>query len=150
MECSLMAATQLRLATIVCVASSLLAMPGILLGAESDRLARAHVIGQVPAAETPPRDVALLAGNLLQGQVVDTHGMAQANCEVWVSRESGSSIKTRTDASGRFGVRELPAGIYRIETAAGGAKFRLWAPNSGPAAAQSSVLIVVAPRIASG
>ena len=128
---------------------ALLSLPAALARGELSQVARAGTAGadRLPA---PPRDIALQVGHLLQGQVVDTHGMAQANCEVWVSRESGSSIKTRTDASGKFGVRALPAGVYRIETAAGGGKYRLWAPKLAPPDAQSNVLIVVTSRVASG
>jgi hypothetical protein len=89
-------------------------------------------------------DVALGAGNTLKGQVVDREAVAQANCEVWITREGGGTLKVRTDASGRFSASELPPGICRIETAAGGGRFRLWPPKTAPADAQSNVLLVVA------
>jgi hypothetical protein len=136
--------------TILLAIAALAFAPG-LLAAQPRQVARTSDIADRLAPEPDQlRDIALQAGHLLQGQVVDRQGLAQANCEVWVSRESGSSIKTRTDASGRFGVRDLSAGVYRIETAAGGGKFRLWAPKSAPADAQSNVLLVVAARVASG
>lgn len=94
------------------------------------------------------RDVALQTGNTLNGQVVDSEGMAQANYEVWITRDSGPSLRTRTDASGRFTAAELAPGDYRIETAAGGGKFRLWAPKSAPIDAASNVLLIVTLRVA--
>lgn len=108
-----------------------------------------HESAQGAAAAAPVvRDIALQSGGTLHGQVVDGEGMAQANFEVWVTREDGPSLRTRTDAHGRFVVAELPAGDYRIETAAGGGKFRLWAPKTAPKDAQSNVLLVVRTRLA--
>ena len=99
------------------------------------------------ADSTPAlRNIALQSSNSLHGQVVDSEGMAQANAEVWISREEGRTTKTRTDASGRFTASDLAAGVYRIETAAGGGRFRLWNPKTAPADALSNLLLVVIAR----
>lgn len=96
------------------------------------------------------RDIALQERNTLHGQVVDSEGMALANYEVWIAREEGSILKTRTDAAGRFVVPELEAGTYRIDTAAGGGKFRLWEAKKAPTSVPSNVLLVVNSRAAAG
>lgn len=120
------------------------AQPGATL-----QVARASrgLMAQLPAPAV--RDIALLDRNTLHGQVVDREGMAQANYEVWLARENGPILKTRTDAAGRFIVPELDAGTYRIDTAAGGGKFRLWEGKKAPLSAPSNVLLVVATRGAS-
>lgn len=92
------------------------------------------------------RDIALQSEASLHGQVVDAEGMALANCELWVTAPDGSVVKARTDASGRFVVRSLSPGDYRIDTARGGGKYRLWNPKEAPRDAASNVLLVVNAR----
>ena len=94
------------------------------------------------------RDITLQTEASLHGQVVDGEGMAMANCEVWVTAPDGSVLKSRTDASGRFVVRSLAPGDYRIDTARGGGKYRLWNPKEAPRDAASNVLLVVNARSA--
>jgi hypothetical protein len=90
------------------------------------------------------REVALQSGNALHGTVVDNSGMPQANYEVWIAADGNATpLKTRTDASGRFVVPRISAGIYTIDTPCGGGKFRLWETKDAPRDAQSNVLLVV-------
>jgi hypothetical protein len=116
----------------------------------AQQMARAsrNLLAQLPIIAV--RDIALQERNTLHGQVVDSEGMALANYEVWIAREEGSILKTRTDAAGRFVVPELEAGTYRIDTAAGGGKFRFWEAKKAPANVPSNVLLVVHSRPAAG
>jgi protocatechuate 3,4-dioxygenase beta subunit len=104
-----------------------------------------------PASRTAQqivRDVALQASRTLHGSVVDSRGMPQANCEVWLTAadEPAAQQKLRTDATGRFRVTDLSPGVYRIDTATSGGKFRVWDAKDAPRDAQSSVLLVVYPQ----
>jgi hypothetical protein len=98
------------------------------------------------ANTAPLRDVALQAGDVLQGSVVDGQGMPQANYEVWIAADDGRTIKTRTDVSGRFTAASLKPGQYAIDTASGGGKFRVWKAKDAPSDALSNVLLVVSAK----
>lgn len=96
-------------------------------------------------ATTTVRDVALQAGGVLEGQVLDTQGQPVANAAVRAVGLGTRAEQVRTaqaDAAGRFQIAGLSGGVYRLETAQGLVICRLWAPNTSPPAAESSVLLV--------
>ncbi len=93
------------------------------------------------------RDVALQSDNVLQGHVVDEEGMPQADYEVWVAPDKGPTVKTKTDASGRFTVPGLEPGLYRIDTPCGGGQYRVWEAKTAPNTAPDHVLLVVCARL---
>jgi hypothetical protein len=97
-------------------------------------------------AATAVRDVALQAGDVLHGSVVDAQGMPQANLEVWIALDDGPTIKTRTDIRGRFSAAAIKPGNYAIDTASGGGKFRVWQAKDAPPEALTNVLLVVSAK----
>jgi hypothetical protein len=87
-------------------------------------------------------DVALEAGGLLQGQVVDTENVATAACEVVLLRNGQEVARTTADREGRFSVSGLRGGVYQVMAGGGGGVYRLWAPRTAPPSASSSALVV--------
>jgi len=112
------------------------------LAANPQALKRAHD----PAAISPSviRDIALQAGGTMRGQVVDAQGNPCGETPLRVVRASDQApvAIAQTDAQGRFDVSGLTGGVYRVETAAGVAVYRLWAPNTAPPSAVASALVV--------
>lgn len=139
---------RIMLATMSVMAASLAIATTVCAETPSQLASRSFASSRMLANAASVRDIALQSDNTLHGQVVDSEGMSQANYEVWITRDDGPSLHTRTDASGRFSAKELVPGQYRIETAAGGGKFRLWAPKSAPTDAASNVLLIVTVRVA--
>lgn len=96
--------------------------------------------GQCPGI----RDVALQAGGVMHGQVVDAQGNPCDQVPVRVVRTSDMTPCTivQTDSQGRFAVDGLSGGVYRVETPAGASMYRLWAPNTAPPSATASALVL--------
>jgi hypothetical protein len=91
------------------------------------------------------RDVALQAGGVLRGQVVDKQGQPCARVPVTITKTGvaqAAPVAARTDDAGRFLCRDLTGGVYLVETAEGGAICRLWAPHTAPPAAVPAALVV--------
>ena len=101
---------------------------------------------QQPAAAAPVviRDIALQAGGTMRGQVVDAQGNPCGQIPLRVVRTTDQApvAIAQTDAQGRFDVSGLTGGVYRVETPAGAAVYRLWAPNTAPPSAVASALVV--------
>ena len=99
---------------------------------------------RAPAAP-PVRDVALNAGGVLRGQVVDKQGQPCTGVPVAVSKVGAANEKpvaSQTDGQGRFQLTGLSAGVYQVATAEGGTLCRLWAPNAAPPSAVPAALVV--------
>ena len=120
--------TKLRL---VVVTASIFLLPVQQLLAANPHLAAGA--GQSPAI----RDVALQTGGVMHGQVVDAQGNPCDQVAVRVVRTSDPTplAVVQTDSQGRFAVSGLSGGVYRVETPAGAAMYRLWAPNTAPPSA---------------
>jgi hypothetical protein len=88
------------------------------------------------------QDVALQAGGVLQGQVLDVQGRPVAAAAVTVMQQGQVVRQAQSDASGRFSVAGLKGGLYQIATAQGGAVYRAWTAEAAPPAATNGVLIV--------
>jgi len=95
-------------------------------------------------------DVALYDGGLLLGQVVTPEGLPVPNTAVTVV--SGDQVlgTATTDAQGRFALRGLKGGVYRLNAANGTGMYRLWAARTAPPGAQDSTLIVSGQDLARG
>jgi hypothetical protein len=91
------------------------------------------------------RDAALQPGGVLHGQVVDAQGKAVAHAVVRLVRagvENAPVAVSETNAQGQFEFARLSGGVYRLETAAGGAMYRLWTPDTAPPSATRAALLV--------
>jgi hypothetical protein len=127
--------TKLRL---VVVTASIFLLPVQQLLAANPHLAAGA--GQSSAI----RDVALQTGGVMHGQVVDAQGNPCDQVAVRVARTSDPTplAVVQTDSQGRFAVSGLSGGVYRVETPAGAAMYRLWAPNTAPPSATTSALVL--------
>jgi hypothetical protein len=121
-----------------------LTMPPAMLAAERTPTAAARQSSHLPAVS----DVALRAGGLLPGRVVNAQGAPAANEFVAVQFDGRTVATAKSDTQGYFAVRGLRGGTYRVAAAGGSGIYRLWAENSAPPAARPSVLIVADSEIA--
>ncbi len=87
-------------------------------------------------------EVALQSGGVLVGQLVDFQNVPIAGQEVTVLFEGQQIASTTTDAYGRFGLRGLRGGLHQVHTANSSQVYQLWAPNTAPPQAQSSVKMI--------
>ncbi|MEX0612737.1 MAG: carboxypeptidase-like regulatory domain-containing protein [Pirellulales bacterium] len=94
----------------------------------------------VPIA--PTSDVALRAGGLLVGQVIDAQGVAQAKKVVSIRQGKHEVVRTTTDKNGVFAAQGLRGGQYDVVTQDGGCTCRLWAADTAPPAARQAALVV--------
>lgn len=114
------------------------------------------VTGQVFAAETSPPavakpiDVALQEGGVLVGQVVTPEGVPLPNATVGIDAGQQVLGVAKTDAQGRFAVRGLKGGVYRLSAADGSGVYRVWAPGMAPRGAQQGTLIVAGQDLTRG
>jgi len=114
---------------------ALLASAGLMIPAATQ--------AQEPAATRAiVTDVALQAGGMLQGQVVDKQGQPLANTDVVVSYEGTPIATVQSDAQGNFAVQDLRGGVHAIQTDDGANIYRFWAPQTAPPAAANRVLFV--------
>jgi hypothetical protein len=102
-------------------------------------LANPPAVGPRPAAV---RDVALDAGGVLHGAVLDRAGRAMAGAPVQVVRDNAVFASVRTDAQGRFAAANLAGGVYQVTTPDSAAVYRLWTPGAAPPSAASSALLL--------
>jgi len=86
-------------------------------------------------------DVALTAGGTLTGQVVDQQGIAKAGVQVAV-RQGRQTLATVTDHAGFFRLSGLRGGTCQVMAGQRQAAYRVWAVNTAPPIAQSSVMLV--------
>lgn len=127
-----MIARILRRAAVGIAASGLLAPTALLSAAE-------------PAATVAPAmvsDVALGGNGSLRGQVVNAAGAAVAGVNITVRQQETVIAKTSSGPDGKFEVVGLPGGVFRITTDQSEASVRLWATETAPPGARSSVLVV--------
>ncbi|HTU24064.1 MAG TPA: carboxypeptidase-like regulatory domain-containing protein [Pirellulales bacterium] len=134
----------LRQATIG-VATLGLLVPGGLLSAADQPASEAPAAAATSggdAAAAMTADVALAAGNVLRGQVISSAGVPVSGVPVTV--RSGEAIVARTTSgpNGEFEVAGLHGGIFQVTTDYSEANFRLWASETAPPGARSSVLVV--------
>ena len=87
-------------------------------------------------------DVALRAGGMLVGQVVDPQGVAKAAAPVSIRYGQHEVVQTTTDANGVFAAQGLRGGQYQLVTENGVSVCRLWAVDTAPPAARPAALLV--------
>ena len=123
---------------------------GLILGCSIVLLPLQQVLAAIPAADGAAgptvnvvRDVALQAGNMFQGQVVDHQGAPCKSALVRLVRtDTGQALVGQTDDQGRFRFENVTAGVHRVETTVGAATYRLWAPNTAPPSAGKTALVI--------
>ena len=116
----------LRQAAVGIAALGLLAPPTLLSAAE-------------PAAIS---DVALGANGTLHGQVVNATGAVVAGVEITVRQNETVLAQTTSSPAGKFEIVGLPGGLFQVATDQSEVSVRLWAVETAPPGARSSVLVV--------
>jgi len=130
-----------RIRLVILTASIVMLPLQQLLAANPQAMGHAGLSSAASSGEI--RDVALQAGGALMGQVVDLQGNpCQVAVRVVRASDQAPLSVVQTDAQGRFAVNGLKGGVYRVETPAGAAIYRLWAPNTAPPSATASALVV--------
>jgi hypothetical protein len=99
---------------------------------------------------TQASDVALRAGGLLVGQVVDAQGQAKRRTEVSIRQGEQEIVRATTDENGVFAAQGLRGGHYQLLTSEGGCSCRLWAADTAPPAARPAALIVCGDNVVRG
>jgi hypothetical protein len=120
-----------------------LACLGLLIPTPMLNAARA-ASGDRPAEKPVPvaADVALGAGGRLVGQAVDAAGRPLAAAPVILQQADREVAATTADQQGRFAVRGLRGGTYRIAAGEAQGVYRLWAPGTAPPSARPAALVV--------
>ncbi|QDU87682.1 hypothetical protein Pla175_10480 [Pirellulimonas nuda] len=95
-------------------------------------------------------DVALRAGGVFVGQVVDAHGAPLAEAGVSVRFAGKEVVSCTTDARGVFAAQGLRSGQYDVVAGGGQVTYRLWDAGAAPPTANNGALIVTGDEIISG
>ena len=95
-----------------------------------------------PTVEAGSVDVALAAGGILQGYVVDAQGVPAIGIQVKLSDANGNVYSTTSDLKGRFGYRGLAGSAYQLETSLGVVDCRAWTADTAPPQSASTLLLV--------
>jgi hypothetical protein len=105
-----------------------------------------------PAASSAPivQDVALARGGLLQGQVVDSQGLAMKAVPVSVWYENNQVATTVSDEQGRFSVGGLRGGVHQVSAGQGAGVYRLWTAEAAPPTAANGTVVVPGQAIIRG
>jgi hypothetical protein len=95
-----------------------------------------------PAPGPGAQDIALQAGGMLLGQVVDVQGAAMAGSPVSLRIAGQEVARVVADASGQFAVPNLRGGMYQVAAAGRIETYRFWAPQTAPPVAQPGLVFV--------
>ncbi|REK25704.1 MAG: carboxypeptidase regulatory-like domain-containing protein [Planctomycetota bacterium] len=95
-------------------------------------------------------DIELATGGILRGRVVDARGVPQVDAEVTLAQQQRTIASTRSGADGQFTMSNLKGGTYHAVTQHGVSVFRLWAHETAPPRAPSSVMLVSDASIVAG
>ena len=108
-------------------------------------------LGAAPRGSAPSAvDVALGAGGVMRGRLVDPSGIALAGQSVSVFYEGRVIAQSVTDDQGDFSVAGLRGGSHALTTGGNSLICRLWTGNAAPPVAQTSVLMVSPSRAVRG
>ena len=88
------------------------------------------------------RDLALGAGGLLQGQVVNRDGLPERGATVSLLRDGETVATVKTDAEGTFAINGISGGVFAITSGKAIGIVRAWTPGTAPPAASRGVLLV--------
>ena len=131
------------------LAAAMLLVPGpawsLVEGRAGDRSSRSARSAQpTQAAVTSPKHVGLLdvrlrPGGTLSGRVRDEGGLAMARATVVVSRARQVVARAVTDDRGKYLIKGLAGGVYRVRVAAHESIVRLWTSESAPPQAREQL-----------
>jgi hypothetical protein len=85
-----------------------------------------------PAPEPVVHDVALAAGGVFQGQLLDAQGAAKVGDQVTLLLDQRPIAKAETSAQGQFAFQGVRGGVYQLAAAGEVETYRLWAPGTEP------------------
>ena len=93
-----------------------------------------------PVAEV---DVALDAGNVLRGVVVDNAGQRATNIHVLLFHHQRLVAEGQSNEDGEFAIANLRGGFYQVAAGERVVSVRCWTPDSAPPKAVASTLIQI-------
>lgn len=94
-----------------------------------------------------PADIRLQPGGVLLGALVNERGRAVRDTPVAVYHNHNEVVRTVSNNRGRFLVRGLRGGVYRLVTPHAVAICRAWSPGTAPPAARKAIIVVTSPTI---
>ena len=99
---------------------------------------------EAPIVAPPGRslDVTLHEAGLLIGQLVDSQGRPMPRQDVTLSSATRALATTKTDALGRYAIKGLSRGVYRLSASGVTVPVRVWDQASAPPKASFAALIV--------
>ncbi len=97
-----------------------------------------------------PVDVALADGAMLYGRVVTPQGTPAAAARVALLQGDEPIAMVVTDEQGRFAIRDVAPGTYRLATESDVVPCRVWAAGTAPPAASATAALVHQPRVVRG
>ncbi|HTQ40708.1 MAG TPA: carboxypeptidase-like regulatory domain-containing protein [Pirellulales bacterium] len=128
--------------TMLSIACCGMILPVNVWAAEGQSTPGVEIATVAPPAATPMvSDVALQAGNVLQGQVVDSAGQPVSGAPVSLLQQQQEIAKATTAADGSFQVNGVRGGVYRVVTFQGDGTYRAWPMNAAPPAAKPKIVL---------
>ncbi len=94
-----------------------------------------------PTATPMIVDIALSDGGTLQGQLVDLQGASVSGVPVAVKTQDRDVATATTTADGRFAVKGLRGGVYKVAAGEGQGVYRLWSAGTAPPAAKNGAIV---------
>jgi hypothetical protein len=104
--------------------------------------AAAPAAGEAPLPALATTDIALAEGGLLHGVLVNMENAPVGGATVQFWMQEHEVATTQTDAEGRFAVRGLRGGTYRVVSGDAVQMCRLWAPGTAPPQALRGLVLV--------
>lgn len=87
-------------------------------------------------------DVSLTSQGLLSGQVLNGAGRPMADAKVLLHDGHGTPVVARTNERGAFAYRDLPSGVYYLQSGDHLCVARVWSAEAAPPKSQRSVLLI--------
>lgn len=110
----------------------------------------APAAGDAAMPALPTSDIALAEGGMLHGVLVDAENTPIPNATVQFWMQDHEVATTQTDAEGRFAVRGLRGGTYRVVSGDAAQMCRLWAPGTAPPQALRGMVLVSGTNVVRG
>lgn len=95
-----------------------------------------------PSTKTTTADIALDAGGLLTGKVVDQAGQAVPNATLVFKTGQHQLVETLADDNGAFRIKSLQGGVYQMTADGFASTARLWTAQTAPPHAKKTATLV--------